>query len=94
MSKGELVKALQKANNRESAKACGSNPSSHAVCSGRPLAQGSVGCLHEAATAALGSAVFFLVAPCVVAGVVPWLLTRWQFGPPCPHQLSLPSSAC
>ena len=36
------------------------------------------------ATAALGSAVFFLVAPCVVAGVVPWLLTRWQFGPPWP----------
>ena len=36
------------------------------------------------ATAALGSAAFFLVAPCVVAGVVPWLLTRWQFGPPWP----------
>jgi len=35
-------------------------------------------------TAALGSAVFFLVAPCVVAGVVPWLLTRWKFGPPWP----------
>jgi protein-S-isoprenylcysteine O-methyltransferase Ste14 len=35
-------------------------------------------------TAALGSAVFFIVAPCVVAGVVPWLLTRWEFGPPWP----------
>ena len=34
--------------------------------------------------AALGSAVFFIVAPCVVAGVVPWLLTRWEFGPPWP----------
>ena len=33
MSKGELVKALQKANNRESAKAPPGNPSSHAVCS-------------------------------------------------------------
>src|SRR5215203_1159240 len=35
-------------------------------------------------TAAVGSAVFFIVAPCVVAGVVPWLLTRWDFGPPWP----------
>jgi protein-S-isoprenylcysteine O-methyltransferase Ste14 len=35
-------------------------------------------------TAAVGSAVFFIVAPCVVAGVVPWLLTRWEFGPPWP----------
>ncbi len=32
-------------------------------------------------TAALGSALFFLVAPCVVAGVVPWTLTRWRPGP-------------
>jgi protein-S-isoprenylcysteine O-methyltransferase Ste14 len=30
--------------------------------------------------AAIGSAVFFLVAPVVVAGVVPWLLTRWEPG--------------
>ena len=29
-------------------------------------------------TAAVGSAVFFLVAPGVVAGLIPWLLTRWQ----------------
>jgi protein-S-isoprenylcysteine O-methyltransferase Ste14 len=28
--------------------------------------------------AALGSAVFFVLAPGVVAGVVPWWLTRWQ----------------
>ena len=28
--------------------------------------------------AAAGSAVFFAVAPGVVAGVVPWLLTRWH----------------
>ena len=31
--------------------------------------------------AAIGSAVFFIAAPCVVAGVVPWLLTGWEFGP-------------
>ena len=30
--------------------------------------------------AALGSAVFFLVAPGVVAGLVPWLLTDWDGG--------------
>jgi protein-S-isoprenylcysteine O-methyltransferase Ste14 len=29
-------------------------------------------------SAALGSAVFFVLAPGVVAGVVPWWLTRWQ----------------
>jgi protein-S-isoprenylcysteine O-methyltransferase Ste14 len=28
--------------------------------------------------AAIGTAVFFLAAPCVVAGVVPWLITGWQ----------------
>jgi len=26
----------------------------------------------------LGSAVFFVTAPCVVAGLVPWLLGRWR----------------
>lgn len=31
-------------------------------------------------SAALGSAAFFLAAPCVVAGVVPWLLSRWRLG--------------
>jgi hypothetical protein len=30
--------------------------------------------------AAAGSAVFFLVAPTMVAVVVPWLLTGWQVG--------------
>lgn len=28
--------------------------------------------------AAIGSAVFFLAAPGTVAGLIPWLLTRWQ----------------
>jgi protein-S-isoprenylcysteine O-methyltransferase Ste14 len=32
--------------------------------------------------AALGSAVFLVVAPGVVAGVVPWLLTRWESSDP------------
>ncbi|EJL23388.1 hypothetical protein-S-isoprenylcysteine methyltransferase [Caulobacter sp. AP07] len=30
----------------------------------------------------LGSAVFLVVAPGVVAGLVPWWLTRWTFAPP------------
>jgi protein-S-isoprenylcysteine O-methyltransferase Ste14 len=30
--------------------------------------------------AALGSAVFFVATPGVVAGVVPWLICRWSFG--------------
>jgi protein-S-isoprenylcysteine O-methyltransferase Ste14 len=34
--------------------------------------------------AAIGSAVFFIAAPCVVAGFVPWLVTQWDFGPPWP----------
>jgi protein-S-isoprenylcysteine O-methyltransferase Ste14 len=34
--------------------------------------------------AAIGSAIFFLVAPCVVAGLVPWLLTGWESEQPLP----------
>ncbi len=34
----------------------------------------------RAARAALGSALFFLLAPCVVAGLVPWWMTRWRAG--------------
>jgi len=34
------------------------------------------------AMAILGSAVFFVVAPCVVAGLIPWRITRWEFRPP------------
>lgn len=30
----------------------------------------------------LGSALFLVVAPGVVAGLVPWQLTRWTFAPP------------
>jgi len=32
--------------------------------------------------AAAGSAVFFALAPGTVAGVVPWLISRWSFGHP------------
>jgi len=31
--------------------------------------------------AVLGSALFFIVAPCVLAGVVPWWMTHWEFRP-------------
>jgi protein-S-isoprenylcysteine O-methyltransferase Ste14 len=37
------------------------------------------------ATAAMGSAVFFLLAPGVVVGLIPWLLTRWQARDPVPY---------
>lgn len=36
------------------------------------------------AAAALGSAVFFVLAPCVVAGVIPWWLTGWEVAAPLP----------
>jgi len=32
--------------------------------------------------AILGSALFFMVAPCVAAGVIPWWITRWEFRAP------------
>jgi protein-S-isoprenylcysteine O-methyltransferase Ste14 len=39
-------------------------------------------------TAAVGSVVFFLAAPAVVAGYVPWRLTRWQVAEPLPGGLA------
>jgi protein-S-isoprenylcysteine O-methyltransferase Ste14 len=36
-------------------------------------------------TAALGSAAFFVAAPGVVAGLVPWLLTGWELHRPAPY---------
>ena len=33
-------------------------------------------------TAILGSALFFLVAPAMLAGVIPWLITHWEFRTP------------
>jgi protein-S-isoprenylcysteine O-methyltransferase Ste14 len=36
-------------------------------------------------TAALGSAVFYVVGPGTLVGVVPWLLTDWRFDDPLPY---------
>ena len=36
-------------------------------------------------SAAVGSAVFFLVAPGTVVGLIPWLLTGWQVREPLPY---------
>ena len=33
-------------------------------------------------TAVLGSALFFVAAPCVVAGLIPWWLSHWELRPP------------
>ena len=33
-------------------------------------------------SAIAGSIVFLIIAPCVVAGYVPWLLCHWQMSPP------------
>src|SRR5262245_36780705 len=33
-------------------------------------------------TAILGSALFFVVAPSVLAGLIPWWMTHWEFLPP------------
>ncbi|MGW4211282.1 methyltransferase family protein [Lentzea sp. NPDC004789] len=38
----------------------------------------------ERRKAAIGSAAFFVLAPGGVAGLVPWLLTRWRLGEPLP----------
>jgi protein-S-isoprenylcysteine O-methyltransferase Ste14 len=32
-------------------------------------------------SAIIGSAIFFVLAPCVFAGVIPWWITQWQFRP-------------
>ena len=32
--------------------------------------------------AILGSALFFVAAPSVLAGLIPWWITRWEFLPP------------
>jgi protein-S-isoprenylcysteine O-methyltransferase Ste14 len=36
-------------------------------------------------TAAVGSAVFFLVGPGIMAGLIPWLLTGWRIREPVPY---------
>ena len=36
-------------------------------------------------TAAVGSAMFFIVAPGTVVGLIPWLISHWEFHQPAPH---------
>jgi protein-S-isoprenylcysteine O-methyltransferase Ste14 len=36
-------------------------------------------------SAIVGSALFFVLAPCTVAGLVPWWISHWQFEPPWFH---------
>lgn len=38
--------------------------------------------MNQRLRAVLGSIAFLFVAPGIVAGVIPWLLTGWRFGPP------------
>jgi protein-S-isoprenylcysteine O-methyltransferase Ste14 len=40
------------------------------------------GTAAQRTVAVLGSAAFFVVAPCTLAGLVPWLMTGWQLQPP------------
>jgi protein-S-isoprenylcysteine O-methyltransferase Ste14 len=39
--------------------------------------------------AAIGSALFFLIAPGTIAGLVPWLITRWRIEPGAAPALSV-----
>jgi protein-S-isoprenylcysteine O-methyltransferase Ste14 len=46
---------------------------------------GTLGAEHQAVnmqkvSAVLGSVLFFVVAPCVLAGLIPWWMTRWEVG--------------
>ncbi|MFT3819523.1 MAG: isoprenylcysteine carboxylmethyltransferase family protein [Rubrivivax sp.] len=40
------------------------------------------GTAEQRIIAVLGSAVFFVVAPCTLAGLIPWWITGWQLQPP------------
>jgi protein-S-isoprenylcysteine O-methyltransferase Ste14 len=42
--------------------------------------------MNERANAAIGSAAFFVAAPSVVAGLIPWLITHWRFPEAAPWQ--------
>src|SRR6266403_2190756 len=46
------------------------------------LATGREGGTVPKTIAILGSALFFVAAPSVVAGLIPWWITRWEFLPP------------
>jgi|GEM_PF-6611037 len=36
----------------------------------------------RSAGAVIGTAIFLVFVPCVLAGVVPWWISRWEFLPP------------
>jgi protein-S-isoprenylcysteine O-methyltransferase Ste14 len=40
------------------------------------------GTAAQRTVAVLGSAAFFVVAPCTLAGLIPWSITGWQLQPP------------
>src|SRR5438128_12224250 len=44
--------------------------------------RGVSGTAVQRTIAVVGSAVFFVVAPCTLAGLVPWSVTHWQLQPP------------
>src|SRR6476659_8516892 len=46
------------------------------------LATGREGGTVPKTIAILGSALFFVAAPSVLAGLIPWWITRWEFLPP------------
>ena len=48
----------------------------------RDLRQDGKGGSVRQAIAVLGSALFFAVAPSVLAGLIPWSITHWEFRPP------------
>jgi protein-S-isoprenylcysteine O-methyltransferase Ste14 len=41
--------------------------------------------MMRTSTATLGSAVFFIVAPGTVVGLIPWMITNWEFHQPLPY---------
>ena len=43
--------------------------------------------------AAIGSALFFLLAPGTIAGLIPWLITRWRIEPGASSALSIAGAA-
>lgn len=45
--------------------------------------------MKSRAAAAFGSALFFLVAPAVIAGFIPWWMTQWRFEQPMPSWLPM-----
>src|SRR5499433_1206149 len=46
------------------------------------MATGQEGDAVQKTIAVLGSALFFAVAPSVLAGLIPWSMTHWEFRPP------------